>query len=283
MLIFNKTPITFYTFYPIGKSLFWQGVSTTFFEKRVSHGQSKKNCDILGNIREYSVFLKVYLSQIMNIQYYGDFCFKISTKPAGRATEDVIIWTDPLQKGAGLRSPQGQVDIVFLSHGKKEETVDTLKEEVVVLDAPGEYAVKGVSALGFLSYRDGNAGSERGQNTVFIFESEDIHIGYLGALGSDIAGETLEKLNGVDILFVPVGGIDTLDTKTASELVRKIEPKLVIPMHYKIPGLTLDLDTEKSFCDVIGNCPSEKIAKLNIKKKDLDEKKMEIVLFEKGM
>jgi len=219
----------------------------------------------------------------MNIQYYGDFCFKISTKPAGRATEDVVIWTDPLQKGSGLRAPQGQVDIVFLSHGKKEETTDSLKEETIVLDAPGEYAVKGVSALGFLGYHDGSMGRERGQNTIFVFESEDIHVGYLGALGSDISSETLEKLNGVDILFTPVGGVDTLDTKSIAELVRKIEPKVVIPMHYKIPGLTLDLDTEKAFCDAIGNCPAEKITKLNVKKKDLDEKKMEIILFEKGI
>lgn len=254
-----------------------------FSGKRALQWTVRKELDILKEIRIRSVFLKVIQSEIMNIQYYGDFCFKISTKPAGRATEDIIIWTDPMQKGSGLRSPQGQVDIVFLSHGKKEETLDTLKEEVVVLDAPGEYAVKGVSALGFLTYCDGSEGVERGQNTVFVFESEDIHIGYLGSLGHDVSAEILDKLSGVDILFVPVGGLDTLDVKIAAELVRKIEPKIVIPMHYKIPGLTLDLQTEKAFCDAVGNCPSQKVAKLNIKKKDIDEKKAEIVLFEKGL
>ena len=105
----------------------------------------------------------------MNIQYYGDFCFKISTKPAGRATEDIIIWTDPLQKGAGLRSPQGQVDLVFLSHGKREEAQSALKDGVVIFDTPGEYAAKGVSVMGFPSYRDTEGGKERGQNTVFTF------------------------------------------------------------------------------------------------------------------
>jgi L-ascorbate metabolism protein UlaG (beta-lactamase superfamily) len=219
----------------------------------------------------------------MNIQYYGDYCFKISTKPAGRATEDVVIWTDPLEKGAGLRSPQGQVDIVFLSHGKKEETKDTLKEEAIVFDAPGEYAAKGVSALGFLTYRDETLGSERGQNTIFIFESEDIHVCYLGALGHDIAPELLDKLDGVDILFVPIGGSDTMSAKIAAELVRKIEPKIVIPMHYKISGLTLPLETEKAFCEAIGNCPSQSISKFNIKKKDLEEKKVEVVLLERGL
>lgn len=219
----------------------------------------------------------------MNIQYYGDFCFKISTKPAGRATEDIIIWTDPLQKGAGLRSPQGQVDIVFLSHGKKEETKDTLKEETIVFDAPGEYAAKGISALGFPTYADMNEGKDRGQNTVFVFESEDIHVGYLGSLGHDITPDLVDKLDGVDILFVPVGGSDTLEVKTVVELVRKIEPKIVIPMHYKIPGLLLPLETEKAFCTAIGNCPSQVISKLNIKKKELEEKKAEVVLFERGL
>lgn len=219
----------------------------------------------------------------MNIQYYGDFCFKISTKPAGRATEDVIIWTDPLQKGSGLRSPQGQVDLVFLSHGKKEEAQSALKDEVIIFDVPGEYAAKGVSAMGFPSYRDAEGGKERGQNTVFTFESEDIHVCYLGALGHDITPELLEKLNGVDILFIPVGGADTLSAKAAAELVRKIEPSIVIPMHYKIDGLTLPLETEKAFCNAMGNCPREALPKLNIKKKDLEGRPMEVVLLERGV
>src|SRR3989344_4067293 len=183
----------------------------------------------------------------MNIQYYGDFCFKISTKPAGRATEDIVIWTDPLQKGAGLRSPQGQVDLIFLT------------------------------------YRDTEEGKARGQNTVFIFESEGIHLCYLGALGHDITPELLDKLSGVDIVFIPVGGGDTTSAKLAAELVRKIEPSIVIPMHYKIPGLTLSLETEKAFCDALGNCPAQALPKLNIKQKDLEGKKMEVVILERGV
>ncbi len=220
----------------------------------------------------------------MNIQYYGDFCFKISTKPAGRATDDVVIWTDLLPKGAGLRSPQGNVDIVFLSHQSEDEgkDKDAFKEETVVFDAPGEYAVKGISAFGFPSYRDLEEGKTRGQNTIFIFDSEDLHICYLGALGSDLSPELLDKLSGVDVLFIPVGGVDTLDVKRAIELSRKIEPSIIIPMHYKIPGLTLALETEKAFCDAIGNCPNEAVTKLSIKKKDLEGKVMEVVLLERG-
>ncbi len=219
----------------------------------------------------------------MNIQYYGDYCFKISTKPAGRATEDIVIWTDLLGKGSGLRSPQGQADIVLLSHGKSEEVKESLKGEPVIIDAPGEYSVKGIATLGYPTFQDGEEGVLRGQNTLFAFESEDIHIAFLGALGHDLSPDLLDKLNGVDILFVPIGGSDTLEPKLMAELTRKIEPKIVIPMHYQIPGLTLPLQNEKSFCEALGNCPTEALAKFNIKKKEMEMKKLEVVLLERGV
>ncbi len=219
----------------------------------------------------------------MNIQYYGDYCFKISTKPAGRATEDIVIWTDLLGKGSGLRSPQGQADIVFLTHGNFEEVKEGLKGEPVVIDAPGEYSVKGVSTLGFPTFQDDKEGVEQGQNTMFVFESEDIHVAFLGALGHDLTPELLDKLDGTDILFIPVGGTGALAPKLAAELVRKIEPKIVIPMHYLIPGLALPLETEKAFCEAIGNCPKETLSKLNIKKKEMEGKQVEVVLLERGV
>lgn len=219
----------------------------------------------------------------MNIQYYGDYCFKISTKPAGRATEDVIIWTDLLGKGSGLRAPQGQADIVFLTHGDTESVKENLKGEPTVIDAPGEYSVKGIAALGFPAFQDDKEGAKQGQNTLYLFESEDIHVVFLGALGHDLAPEMLDKLNGVDILFIPIGGSGTLDPKLAAELTRKIEPKLVIPMHYKIPGLTLPLESEKAFCEAMGNCPKETLPKLNIKKKEIEGRSLEVVLLERGV
>ena len=86
----------------------------------------------------------------------------------------------------------------------------------------------------------------------------------------------------MDVLFIPVGGSDTLSPKLASELARKIEPSIIIPMHYKIPGLTLPLESEKSFCDAIGSCPQGAQSKFNIKKKDFEGKQLEIVLLERG-
>ena len=106
----------------------------------------------------------------MNIQYYGDFCFKINTKPNGRATEDVTIITDVPDKSTGLRAPQGETQIVLLSHQSRD--VFEVKGSPLVLDAPGEYAVNGITLVGFPSFRDSSKGSEKGRTTIFLIESE---------------------------------------------------------------------------------------------------------------
>lgn len=218
----------------------------------------------------------------MNIQYYGDYCFKITAKPGGRATEDIVIWTDPFDASLGLRTPQGHSDIAFLSHTNGVDTeLSGFRGEGVALANPGEYAVKGVNAFGIASYQDTEKGALRGQNTIFIFQVESLNLCFLGALGHDLSPAQIEKIAAVDILFVPVGNQDTLAVKQIDDVIRKIEPGIVIPMHYKLDGMTCAIDDEQVFCTEIGNCPSEKIAKLSVKKKDLEGKSMEIVLLEK--
>ena len=215
----------------------------------------------------------------MNIQYYGQSCFKITTKPAGRGQEDVTIFLDPFDKTIGLRPPQGSADVVLVSHDHPDHNnVAALKGDPSVIDIPGEYSVKGVNIVGISTFHDDKGGAERGLNTVFIFESEDIRFCHLGDLGAEPTEKQLEVINGVDILMIPVGGKYTIDGEKAAQIVKKIEPKMIIPMHYKMKDLKAEIDDEKKFCDVMGNCPREKVGKISLKKKDLEEKNMEIVL-----
>lgn len=219
----------------------------------------------------------------MNIQYYGDYCFKITTKPSGRATEDVILVTDVPDKDSGLRAPQGEAHIVLLSHQSLEaDKLSVIKGNPVTLTVPGEYSAKGIAILGFPSVRDEEAGAKRGQNTIFFFETEEMTLCFLGALGAEPTPSVIEKLSGVDILFVPASGVDTMPVDKIDELVRKIEPKVVIPMHYKISGMTTKLPDVKPFCDALGNCPKETLSKWNIKAKDLEGKHLEVVLLDKN-
>jgi len=215
----------------------------------------------------------------MNIQYYGHSCFKITTKPAGRATEDIVIFIDPFDKETGLRPPQGQADLVLVSHEHHDHNnVAALKGDPIVINTAGEYSVKGVNIVGLESFHDNNEGQEKGKINIFILETEGFKICHLGDLGCELSAKQLEEIDGVDILFIPVGGKYTLDGKKAAEVARKIEPAIIIPMHYKIAGSTMDITDEKDFCDTIGMCPKESIAKLTLKKKDLEEKKLDVVL-----
>ncbi|MFH0969795.1 MAG: MBL fold metallo-hydrolase [Patescibacteria group bacterium] len=216
----------------------------------------------------------------MNIQYYGHSCFKITTKPAGRATEDITIFFDPFDKSVGLRPPQGQADIVFVSHQHPDHNnIEALKGNPIVIDTPGEYAIKGINAIGIDSFHDDKNGEVRGKNTIFTIESEDLKVCHLGDLGGELTSDQIENME-VDILFIPIGGKYTIDGKKAAELVRKIEPKIIIPMHYKLKETIIDIDDEKKFCNDMGNCPKEKVSKINIKSKDLEEKNMEVILMD---
>ncbi|MEI7890533.1 MAG: MBL fold metallo-hydrolase [bacterium] len=217
----------------------------------------------------------------MQIQYYGHSCFKLTTKPGGRATEDITIFFDPFDKELGIRPPQGQADIVFVSHHHHDHNnISALKGEPVVIETPGEYAVKGINIVGVDSFHDDAEGKLRGRSTIYILEAEDLKICHLGDLGTELTGKQLEEIDGVDILFIPIGGNFTIDGKKAAELVRKIEPAIIIPMHYKTNGSTADIENETKFCSEMGNCPKEKTIKFNVKKKDLEGKTMEVVLMD---
>ena len=216
----------------------------------------------------------------MNIQYYGDFCFKITTKPGGRATDDVVVAIDLCEKDLGLRAPQGQIDVTLKTHTSEKDRDSA--SDTVLLDSPGEYDVRGIPVLGFPSFRDEESGALRGKNTIFVLQSEDMTLCHLGALGHELSSSLVEKIGHVDILFVPVGNHDTLAVRRIDELVRKIEPAIVVPMHYRFPGFDTDCEDEQAFCKEIGNCPEGAVSKLTLKKKDLDGKSMEVVLFERA-
>lgn len=219
----------------------------------------------------------------MTIQWYGHSCFKILTKPEGRGSgDDVVIFTDPFDRSIGLRPPQGKADIITVSHQHYDHNnVSALKGDPAVMELPGEYSIKGVSITGINSFHDKVQGAERGLNTIFAIESEGIRFCHLGDLGTNLDKKQLEEVNGVDILAIPVGGPCSLTAKEAQAVVEQIDPKIVLPMHYKIPGLKMkDIVDEKDFCREIGTCPRERVAKLILKKKDLDESERKIVLME---
>lgn len=217
----------------------------------------------------------------MNIQYYGHSCFKITTKTEGRGSEDVVVFMDPFDKRIGLKPPQGRADVVFVSHTQHDDhsNVEALKDNPVIIDSPGEYSVKGINITGIDSFHDNQEGVLRGRNTIFVLDTEDIRICHMGDLGTpELTVKQMEKIGDVDILMIPVGGKYTINGKEAAKIAKKLSPAMVIPIHYKSPGLKMDIEDEKYFCHEIGDFPKKKINKISLKKKELEGKNLEILL-----
>jgi L-ascorbate metabolism protein UlaG (beta-lactamase superfamily) len=145
------------------------------------------------------------------------------------------------------------------------------------VDTAGEYDVKGVLIEGVDSFHDEKNGAERGHNIIFRITVDDVSIVHLGDLGHVLDTKQLEHLSGADILLVPVGGKYTLDAKKAVEVVSQIEPRIVIPMHYKTEGVKLEIDGVEKFIKELGLKPQYE-DKLKISKKELPVEDMELVV-----
>ncbi len=209
----------------------------------------------------------------MVITWYGQSCFKIQSG-------ETVLFTDPFNREIGLTPPRGQANIVTVSHGHSDHNnCESLSGEPLLIEGPGEYEFKGVNVKGVFSFHDNQEGKERGTNTMYVIEMENIRICHLGDLGQKkLTEEQVEELDGVDILMIPVGGVSTLDAEQAAEIINQIEPRIVIPMHYKIPGLVFKYEGVEPFLKELGAAKNEPVDKLTLKKKDLPQEETEIVI-----
>lgn len=207
----------------------------------------------------------------MIISWYGHSCFKIQTKPQ-RGSEEVTIFTDPFDKSIGLKPPQGSADIILISHSHSDHNnTKTIKGEPFTIEAGGEYSVKEILIEGINSYHDQEKGALRGLNTIFTIKSENITICHLGDLGHILNEDQVEKIGDVDILMIPIGGIYTLNAEEAEKVIGQIDPKIIIPMHYKIPDLNLDIDGKDKFAKEIGLETENGISKFSFKSNDIKD------------
>lgn len=214
----------------------------------------------------------------MIITWHGQSCFKIEGDKSS-------IVTDPYGEGYGLKLPRLAADIVTSSHNHDDhnniKAVKAVGEgEPFIINSPGEYEIKDTFIYGIPAWHDDKQGAERGSNVIYRIEMEGISIAHLGDLGHLLEQEQIEKLEGVDILMIPVGGHFTIDGKQATQIISQIEPRIVIPMHYSIKGLNIKIDSLDPFCKEIGVCPAERVVKFKVAKKDLPQENLKVVIFE---
>ncbi|HMO59030.1 MAG TPA: MBL fold metallo-hydrolase [Roseiflexaceae bacterium] len=168
-----------------------------------------------------------------DIQYLGHSCFRLR----GR---DGIILTDPFDRTVGIDIGKPTAHIVTISHAHPDHSniaaVRPAREQLFVVDGPGEYEVGGVLITGVRTFHDKKRGAELGRNTVFVIHLDDVAFCHLGDLGHELTAHQIEEIGNIDVLFLPVGGGETIGPGDASSIISQIEPRLVIPMHFAADG-----------------------------------------------
>lgn len=218
----------------------------------------------------------------MEIKYLGHSSFFIRSKVKVGEPETRLV-TDPYDSEmVGLKFPKVEAEIVTVSHHHHDhDKVSEVGGNPLVIDWPGQFEKMGMRVTGFESFHDKKNGEERGKVILYKIEIEGLSVLHCGDLGVIPDDGFLDEVGEVDILMVPIGGVYTLESSEAIELVKKIEPSIVIPMHYHTAQQKAlkELAGADEFLKNYGADPQAPTPKLVIKKEDLGEE-MKVVLLE---
>jgi L-ascorbate metabolism protein UlaG (beta-lactamase superfamily) len=212
----------------------------------------------------------------MEIIWYGHACFRLKDNKS-------TVITDPYDKSLGLALPRPKADIVTISHSAPHHGHLTgVKGDFKVVNGPGEYEIGGTFVTGIQMTPPANSrknGNDQLQNNVFVIYLDDLAICHLGDLNHVPHQNQVEDMGNIDVLLVPVGGQKALNAAQAAEVISLIEPYIVIPMHYALPGLSLKLDPVSKFLKEMGVTKADAVGSLRLTRSSLPEE-TQIVLLE---
>jgi len=172
-------------------------------------------------------------------------------------------------------------EVVTISHEHDNHNfTQVVRDGAYEIRGPGEYEVAGVSVIGIPTYHDADKGAKHGRNTVYLIEIDDVRVCHLGDLGHKLDDAESEAVASPDVLLVPVGGRATMNAAQAAEVVRQLEPRYVVPMHYAIPGLKLELDPIDRFLKEMGVTAAEPQPKLAVQRSSVAEYDTKVVILE---
>ena len=187
----------------------------------------------------------------MRIKYLGHAAFVLSLSDGRTLVFDP--YESGSYNGALAYGPiPGTFDIAVVSHDHADHCCEAVTERAAqVITSAGEHEIEGIRVTSIPTYHDETEGSERGTNLISIVDAEGIRLAHLGDLGHMVPEDVAGALKGIDVVFVPVGGHFTIDAKTALEVVEAIEPRLVIPMHYKTGKVAFPIEGVEAFTGLV--------------------------------
>lgn len=180
----------------------------------------------------------------MQVKWLGHSCFLFTGKFGLR------IITDPFRADSRLRYHQIDVpaDIITISHDHYDHNyTDLIPGKYQVIRNSGEWTIKDVEIRSFDTWHDEVGGRERGSNIIFRINIDGITICHCGDLGHDLTSDQLKAVGSVDVLCIPVGGKYTLDLLKVNQICEAIEPKIILPMHYKTAQCAFLQNTVEDF------------------------------------
>jgi len=206
----------------------------------------------------------------MEITWLGHANFRL------RGREGVVVTDPALWKGAAGRTT---ADLVTVSHPHPGHNQAALVGgEPRVISGPGEYEVKGIVVTGVATYHDAEKGKKRGKNTAYVIGFDDLLVCHLGDLGHLLSTDQVDQMRNVDVLLIPVGGGVTVDAAQAVEVISLVEPRVVIPMHFRVGDLDPSLDPVDRFLREMGVADSPPQPKATFSRSNLPDGTQVVVL-----
>ncbi|MFH1087596.1 MAG: MBL fold metallo-hydrolase [Chloroflexota bacterium] len=203
----------------------------------------------------------------MEITWFGHSCFRLK----GRVT---TVLADPCPPNAGCMPRGLEASVVTVSHQHEGHCYTQGVSGARLLSGPGEYEIGDSFITGFGSYHDAEKGATRGKNTIYVIEMDSLSLCHLGDLGHLPASDLLADLAGIDVLFLPIAGVG-LAGSMVSDLVARMSPRVILPMHY-------DADKDSSPLDLLlktlGGKEATQQARLSLTRSTLPPNTQVIVL-----
>lgn len=207
----------------------------------------------------------------MEITWYGHSCFRLAER------NQISVVTDPFSEDLGLPLPRLKGDVVTVSHNEPgHNNVAALKSDPHVLTGPGEYEIGGVFVTGIALHLISEEAVR--PNIGYSIDYDGLNILHLGDLAHIPDQSTIESFGEVHVLLLPVGGGNALRASQAAEVVGLIEPHFIVPMHYALPGLNIELEPVDKFLKAMGITTVQEVESLKVISSELPEQSQVIIL-----
>jgi len=213
----------------------------------------------------------------VKIKYLGHAAFELTIENGKR------IVFDPYKAGAfgtlNYGPIGGEFDVAVVSHDHEDHMCrSVLSRSKNTVSKAGSATIEGIKIESIATFHDERKGGQRGKNLVSIVEADGLRVAHLGDLGHAISSKDFPALKGIDVMMIPVGGYFTIDAATAAKIVKELEPKIVIPMHYKTSRVDFPITPVDNFTKLMDTVETPGTSEIDVTKAALPAKTKVIVL-----